>query len=78
MGPEHVNGDQGWAEGWGWGLLFNLKILLAKESSYEFPPLFSHFPSVATFSSSTCALGDCCFYAPIFAFGFLPCDPCRV
>lgn len=36
MGLEHVNGDQGLGRGWGWGLLFNLKILLAKESSYEF------------------------------------------
>lgn len=45
MGPEHVNGDQGLGRGvGGWGLLFNLKILLAKERSYEFLPLFSHFP----------------------------------
>lgn len=29
--------------GGGWGLLFNLKILLAKESSYEFSPFF--FPT---------------------------------
>lgn len=60
MGPKHVNGDQGLGRRvGGWVLLFNLKILLAKEGSYEFSPLFSHFlllPSVATFSSSTSAL----------------------
>lgn len=42
MGTEHVNGYRGRERGGGWGLLLNLKILLAKES-YEFSPLFSHF-----------------------------------
>lgn len=41
MGPEHGIGDQGLDRGvQRWGLLFNLKILLAKESSYEFSPVF--------------------------------------
>lgn len=55
MGPEHGNGDQGLGRGvGGWGLLYNLKILLPTKSSYEFSPSFSHFPllpSMATFSS---------------------------
>lgn len=83
MGPEHVNGDPGLGRGiGGWGLLFHLKIFWAKESSYEFSPLLSHFrllPSVATLSSSTPALGGCCCCsAPVFAFGVSSCDPCRV
>lgn len=76
MGPKHVNGNQGLVRRvGGWVLLFNLKILLAKEGSYEFSPLFSHFlllPSVATFSSSTSALGgSCCAAATAAVLQFL-------
>lgn len=76
MGPEH--GEQ--ELGRGWGVDFNMKILLAKESSYEFLTLFSHvssLPSIPTLTSSTSALGGCCCYSD-FAFGFSSCDPCRV